>query len=135
MHCCCSLLSKISSLLGAWLRLLMSTYVGMPVSWIVWQIIFTASFTDFFLLVSFFFFFPLSSISASDYALFCQKAFLSGLPPELPLRYFSIFSTSHTHIFPSLLSSSGIFYLKMKQLIAHIIDRRNTASLNIKPPF
>lgn len=85
------LASKIRSLLEVWLRLLMSTS---PVSWTLWQIIFTANILLF--SISFFFSLSLSSVLLSDYAVFCLKEFFSGFLPELLLRSVQHFSTSHT---------------------------------------
>lgn len=95
-------ISKISSLLDAWLGLLMSTYVGMPVSWTIWQMIFTAGHRYSFHLHPFLLLFcSLLPSHPSDGALFCLRAFFSGLLPKLPLRGFQLFSSkSHTIPFP-----------------------------------
>lgn len=94
----CMCCSKIRSLLEVWLRLLMSTRVEMPGSWTTWQIIFTASHHH--CSIPFFFSLSLSSIRLSDRALFCLKAFSSGLLPELPLRCFQRFLDIPHHSFP-----------------------------------
>lgn len=125
LHTAPCLPSKIRSLLEAWLWLLMSSCVGGPVSWTLWQIIFAASqhycplpLHPFLLLLS------LPSIHPSDRALFCLKAFLPGPLPEPQLRCFQHFLDIPHHSFLLLpfLLLCGILLV----FIAHVKEREVT---------